>query len=138
MIVRCIHSNIKTVSQEQVKARLLRSINLGNDDPDLKMGHEYYVQALSLWRDGGIRIYLHTVEMSSYPRPYPIELFTMVDDHLPSGWRISIVSPEDGDRIHCIGFSEWVLDDSFYERLVDGDLDAERIYALRRRGPRVK
>jgi hypothetical protein len=138
MKVRCIRNGIRDIADQVLMSRLKKSINRDDEDPDLTIGQEYFVQAVAQWMDGGIRVYLDSVVNSGFPRPYPVEFFEIVDPGVPLGWCVGFRSVPQGMSIQCISFREWALDENFYERLVDGDDQAEEIYLIARNGgPKV-
>lgn len=121
MRVRCISNRVDQLNDVDLRGRLEKSINLDGADDSLVIGNIYSVFAMTKWADGGIRIYLHTVEDGDYPYPYPIEMFELVDPVVPLGWCVAIEREPLGDSIGRISFPEWAADDYFYERLVEGD-----------------
>ncbi len=132
MLVRCTINNVEKLSSQAVKARLCQSIHREGPDDNLTIGENYTVLAIVRWQDGGIRIYLHTVADNDYPYPYPIEMFEVVDASLPSGWTLCFSRCPDGMVVERIGFSEWVKDDQFFEKLVEGDAATITTYRRQR------
>ncbi|MBQ1784247.1 MAG: hypothetical protein II007_15840 [Gammaproteobacteria bacterium] len=128
MYVRCIANDVAKLDNELVKMRLADSIRREGQDEDLLLGATYKVVAIERWGDGGIRVYLHTVEENDYPYPYPIEMFDVIEPTIPMGWCVSLEQYDCGMYIKRIGFPEWANDGSFYERLVDGDEEAVAVY----------
>jgi hypothetical protein len=103
---------------------------------NLTIGRTYPVEAVEIWSDGFCRYYLHLIEDSEFPYPCPSELFDIVDDGLPDGWCIWVSTGEHGNALKRISFPEWSRDEMFYERLMDGDAEAIRIYMRRRQSAR--
>lgn len=132
MRVKCFVNDISKLNDATLKRRLAESIHREGADEDLVIGSNYVVLGIDRWSDGGLRVYLHTVEESDYPYPYPIEMFEVVDSTVPTGWCVTFEQQPLGVGIKRIGFPEWVNDDSFYERLVDGDEAAIAIYKHRK------
>ena len=128
MRVKCIANDVDKLNAVEVRKRLAESIHLDGADRSLVVGNTYTVFAVAQWSDGGIRVYLHTIEESDHPRPYPLEMFDMVDPALPANWCVSFEQQPFGVAIKRISFPEWANDDHFYERLVDGDEAAIAIY----------
>ncbi|MFA5632890.1 MAG: hypothetical protein WC997_15400 [Porticoccaceae bacterium] len=110
------------------RERASRSINLDGADEDLIVGNTYFVFSLERWSDSGLRVYLHTVEGSSFPYPYPIEMFDVVDPTFPSAWGVGLEEVESGLIIKRISFEQWAKDDFFYEKLIDDEPLETRIY----------
>jgi hypothetical protein len=88
MRVRCIKNKVAAIKDREVRERLLRAIHLDVIN-DLAIGRGYVVQALEEG-DGGLWLYLHTVQAADFPYPYPAELFEFQDDTLPVGWCVSL------------------------------------------------
>lgn len=132
MRVRCIANDVDKLPNSMVKKRLAESINREGADENLVVDSIYIVLAVDRWGDGGIRVYLHTVEESDYPYPYPIEMFEVIDSSVPKGWCMVFGQQPLMMGIKRLSFPEWANDDSFYERLVDGDEAAIAIYKHRK------
>ena len=128
MIVKCILNDLNKVNNELVKSRLAKSIHLDGANRDLVIGGEYIVLALDQWDDGGINFYLHTVEESIFPYPYPAEFFEVIDPSISAEWSLAIEQRPFGVCISRLSFSEWSNDVSFYEKLINGDESALAIY----------
>jgi hypothetical protein len=127
MRVVCRANDVSAISNASVRERLSRSIHIVGPISDLVVGREYAVQALEA-RDEGLWVYLHSVAASDYPYPYPLELFDFSDERIPAGWMLRV----DATRQHVVfkraAFVEWMADEQFYERLVDGDPEAISAY----------
>jgi hypothetical protein len=130
MRVKCISNDVATVATDVVRARLARSIRLQGADSTLALGCEYCVQAVEQL-DGGLWFYLHTVDPVGYPHPYPAEMFEILDCTVPDGWCLRVEQGPLGARWRRLSFAEWAQDDIYYEKLVDDDIDALRIYRSR-------
>jgi hypothetical protein len=128
MKVQCKCRDIGSIDDICVRARLRQTIHRDHADDDLIEGKVYPVLAIALWPDGGVRIYLHTVESSSYPYPYPLEMFDVVDATMSADWKIGFEKSDCGTSIRVITFPAWVDDVDFYERLVEGDEKASATY----------
>jgi hypothetical protein len=122
MRVRCTTNDLDSIRDTTVAARLRRSIRIDHPLYDLTVGAEYAVQAMTQRDDGGFWLYLHTVPQSDFPYPYPMEFFQFIDSSPPSCWGLE--SP----AFKTLSFTEWATNALFYEKLVDGDEDAGRIY----------
>lgn len=132
MRVRCVANDVGKLSDSMIKRRLAESIHREGSDEDLVIGSTHAVLAIDRWCDGGIRVYLHTVEENDYPYPYPIEMFEVIDSTVPADWCVTFEQQPLGMGIKRISFPEWANDDTFYERLVDGDEAAIAIYKHRK------
>ena len=133
MLVKCITNDVDQLSAAMIKSRLKESIHRDGADNDLIVGNTYIVSAMDSWGDGGIRVYLHTVPESDHPYPYPIEMFEVIDSAVGSNWCVAFEQQSLGTCIKRISFPEWANDDSFYERLVEGDESAIAIYKYRKK-----
>ena len=132
MRVKCVINQLAAISAADVRSRLGRSIHIEGPISGLSVGQEYLVQALE-HRDDGIWLYLHTFEDSSFPHPYPAEMFEWQDRSIPDGWCLGVKRPKGNVVCNWISFPEWASDDRFYEKLVGGDSKTTSIYASRRR-----
>jgi hypothetical protein len=130
MKVKCIANELSLIHSEAVLTRLRRSIRIDGQIRDLKVGEDYDVQALE-HRDGGLWLFLHTVAVSEYPYPYPAEFFELVDGRIPPLWCAKFFQNDDSTGLKRLSFVEWATDDTFYERLVDGDLQCVALYQRR-------
>lgn len=135
MTVKCTKNELKDIVDEEVHRRLEQSIHLDGPMNDLFIGCEYVVQALEQWKDGGLWLYLHTAPESSYPYPYPAEMFEFVDNTLPAGWSIRLQTDRGNVICKRITFSAWADDEHFYEKLVDGDAEIASVYSQKMISP---
>lgn len=119
MKVKCVAVSLEEIVDVDARERLVASINQEGADSYLQVGAVYSVVSLVRWRDQGFRVYLHVVEESDYPYPYPLEMFEVVDPALPSGWVASFRPSKGRTDLHQIGPASWC--EEFYERLVDGE-----------------
>lgn len=131
MRVRCKANAVADIPDAGVRERLSASIHLDGANNDLVVGMDYEVMAVERWNDGGIRVYLHTVQQAGYPYPYPLEMFEVLEPSLADAWCLGFERIHDGVSIKRISFAEWANDDQFYERLTDGDAEAVDIYRRR-------
>lgn len=111
MKVKCIANSIEQIPSESARQRLEESIKLDGPNYDLKIGIIYPVVAVSRWKDGGLRVYLHTVEEIDYPFPYPVEMFEVINEG-GSNYEEKLEESK-------TGFPSW--SDEFYEQLIEGD-----------------
>lgn len=127
MIVKCEINDLRVISEETTKKRLYESIHLDNLSEYFEVGQQFQVQALeNMW--GGIWVYLHVDDDDSYPRPFPAEFFSVVDNSIVEGWGIKWFIENGAIKIKRLSFKEWVEDDFFYEKLLNGDVEASNIY----------
>ncbi|MHB1003555.1 MAG: hypothetical protein ACYC1B_06995, partial [Thermoleophilia bacterium] len=71
--------------------------------------------------DEGWWFYLHTVAVNDYPFPYHAEFFAIEDDSIVGDWKMKWELEEGNLRLVRIAPEIWAHDDTFYERLIDGD-----------------
>jgi hypothetical protein len=91
------------------------------------VGREYTVYGLE-FRNNAPWYYLCSEEWDTYPVPYAREFFEIIDLRLSVYWRLSVSYSDWRESHTAITFEEWANDRMFYERLVDGDRDAEEIF----------
>ncbi len=68
-----------------------------------------------------------------WPTWAPSPLFNVDDGRLPASWQIGYFRFSDEDQYPILSFPEWATDHRFYERLVDGETEAVRVFEDRRR-----
>lgn len=128
MIIKYTGKVIDNLTSEEAKRRIAKSGNFSDLSSYLIAGKEYKVFALSSWSDRGMRAYIHSLEECSFPSPYPLELFEIVDSFIPQDWVANTISDSTNDKHIVFSFNEWAIDGTFYERLVGGDLECTAIY----------
>lgn len=94
-------------------------------DDNIEVSREYPVYGVFFWE--GFPWYLICDEpRDKYPTPKFALLFEQSDATMPAEW---VLVP---DRGHGKGAAllppAWASDDTFYERLLDGDLDCEEVF----------
>jgi hypothetical protein len=67
-----------------------------------------------------------------WPTWVPAPLFDIVDGTIPASWIVGYFRFSRDEQYPLISFPEWATDHSFYERLVEGDSEAIRVFATRR------
>jgi hypothetical protein len=128
MIIKYKGKILDGVVSELARKRLSKSGNFNDLSSQLIIGEEYKVLALSQWVDGGIRVYVHSLKECSFPSPYPLELFDILDSVIPKDWIVNAISDSTNNTYIIFSFKEWALDKMFYERLVEGDPEYTAIY----------
>jgi hypothetical protein len=119
MKVLCIANNILCLDNNNTINRLKKYINLSDGQLNLELNSEYVVYGI-LFRDNCPWFYLCLDEDDESPTPYPAELFKILDDTIPSCWKL-FYKNIDGKIKTEIVFLEWANEPNFYERLVDSD-----------------
>jgi len=128
MRVTCIKNTLASISESAVRMRLQESIHGEGPNRDLELGQQYVVHAIETWHDGGWWFYLHTVPASDWPYPYPAEFFQIDESTVPANWCLRSQLVDGQFVVKRLTFSEWANDDTFYERLIDGDSTAISAY----------
>lgn len=129
MIVRCLSNTCETLPATSRDSAL--GINADTEFP-ITIGRSYEVFAMTVLL--GIAWYYVLDEHGhDWPTWTPAPLFDVVDGTLPRSWRVGYFRFEGEDQYPILSFPEWATDHRFYERLVDGDADAVRIFNERRK-----
>jgi hypothetical protein len=122
VIVRCVSNRAATLPAEYQDAR--HGYGPGDILP-LKIGKTYLAFALTHFR-GGFWVYVDDEDLHPYPLWYPSPLFEIASSKLSSTWRVGVQGAEPNEWI--LAFEEWVSDALYYERLLNGDRDAQIAY----------
>lgn len=128
MIVRC---QATTGAALPVDARdPLLGINLDTEYP-VTVGRSYPVYGVTILL--GITWY-YILDDDELPWPVwaPAPLFDVIDGTLPNSWQFGYFRFSLEQQFPLLSFPEWAADHFFYERLVDGEEDAVRVFACRR------
>ncbi|MCG8906188.1 hypothetical protein [Pseudomonas sp. DP-17] len=133
MKLQCRINNIKNVPDADSRERIGRYIYLSDSELDLIVGEEYVVYGVAFW-DGCPWVYICPEDYDEYPKPYPIELFAVIDNRLSACWRLSYFPGSNkGTMNTMLVFEEWSMYSGFYEGLVDGDAICVEIFERYRR-----
>ncbi len=127
MQVKCVINDLAQLEKSAQISRLRESIHIDGPISSLDLGKTYDVQAIENW-DGYLWYYIHTVDVSSFPYPYPAEFFEVIDASLPKNWIISLTEKNGAVVFKRLTIPQWANDDLFYEHLVDDDPDIQRLY----------
>ncbi|WP_299371609.1 hypothetical protein [uncultured Kiloniella sp.] len=127
MKVLCEINNILKLDNSSTIDRLKKYIRLSDGVLNIEKSKEYCVYGI-IFRDNSPWFYLCLDEDDEYPTPYPAELFSIVDGHQSSFWRLSYISYPNGEVTSLLVFEEWSKDISFYERLLDDDPKAIKVF----------
>ena len=128
MKVVCKVNNLHNLSDEKLLERLKKYIHKADGRIDIEIGREYTVYGV-IFRDNRPWYYLCSEDSDEYPVPFAAELFSVSDDRLSSYWKLSAVDNGEGRVFSALVFNEWAKYPSFYERLLDGDSEAEALFA---------
>ena len=113
MIVRPKALEMLNTSFEAHERCLARS----NDAP-LLSDASYVVYAISTL--AGSELFLCDDDRDRFPSPYPAAAFEIVDGRISGRWRVA--HSKSG---LLLAFAAWASDDTFYERLIDDDPEAQ-------------
>lgn len=129
MIVRCIDTTgdaLPIIARDPVRGV----------DADtafaLTRGREYPAYAMTVLL-GIVWYYVMDDDGHPWPTWVPGPLFEVIDGSFPPSWRLGYFRFSRDEQYPILSFPEWAQDHQFYERLVDGDLDAIEVFARRRR-----
>ena len=128
MIVECL-----TTTADGLPASAYDSASGTTRDTEYPVtpGRHYAVYGITILH-GHAWYYIHDDDDLDWPIHTPASMFAVIDGHLPTSWIVGYFRfAPDNQRPH-ISFPEWASDHYFYERLVDGDAEAARVYAIRR------
>ena len=136
MKVVCKVNNLNAFTDENVLKRLKRYISMPDGEidreVDLEIDKEYTVYGVVFW-DNSPWYYICTEEYVEYPKPFAAEFFSVSDQRLSSYWQLSVSNQGKRGPLSSLVFEPWAEEPSFYERLVDGDPEAEAVFAHFRR-----
>jgi len=133
MKLRCRINNLKNILDVNSRERIGRYVCLSDGELDLVVGGEYVVYGLAFW-DGCPWVYICPEDYDEYPKPYPIELFEIIDNRLSTCWKLSYFSSnKKGIMNTMLVFEEWSMSPGFYEGLVDGDTICLEVFDRYRR-----
>lgn len=135
MKVRCIYNTgeaIRVYENKPLSNDELGKLGAtGHTEFGLIIGKEYIVMGMILGE--GTLDYL--IDDSGYVSAYPYPLFEVIDNKLPSSWFFKSLKNTDENYPYqeaIWGYYELVSDDTHYEKLVDVDDEALRIYFRRK------
>lgn len=95
----------------------------------LTVGREYLVYAVTTYLCH-TWFYVFDENRLAYPVWYLAEIFRVSDRFIPRWWTVNYFGAASGSRQEgrlIVSFDEWASDPTFYERLVDGDADAQAV-----------
>lgn len=128
MIVKCIH-NTGAALTGYVRKPLGTSED--SEYGELDIGKEYLVMGIIMKR--GYLTYL--IDDSGIISACPNQLFEISNSNIPTDWHFKAFTKEYSDFLNkeaVWGYHELVFDDSHYEKIIEGDEEAERIYFKRK------
>lgn len=127
MKVVCKVDDLHGIGNPEVLSRVKKYIRFPDGYFGLVLGREYNVYGVVFLENSPL-VYVFLDEADEYPKPISLDFFEVSDARLSKYWRLSY-SPEEGrESSSALAFDEWSQDFSFYERLIDGDGDALKIF----------
>ncbi|MDO8288781.1 MAG: hypothetical protein Q7T44_06135 [Parvibaculum sp.] len=126
--VLCKINDLEQLPLGPARSRIEKLIRIEGPIDPLMIGTIYPVCAVSRWDDGGTWVYIFENSESDWPTPLPAEFFEFVETSIPEGWLVTFSQGENGTAIETICFPEWIQEEHFYERLLDGDSAAANIF----------
>lgn len=136
MKVRCIYNtgeDIRGYENKPLikKEELGRFGSTGHTEFGLTVGKEYIVMGM-IFGEGSLD---YLIDDGGYASTYPYPLFEVIDNKLPSGWFFKSLKNTDENYPYqeaVWGYYELIFDTDHYEKLVDIDEEAQRIYFRRK------
>ena len=91
-----------------------------NNQPNhnLIVGKDYVVYGMMYSDDTGLSMMLAGEDYTYYPLQYPIRLFEIIDDTMPSCWRANWYIQENG--VFAISYPEWFDMFDHWFRITEG------------------
>lgn len=129
MIVRA------TATTGEVLPALSRNSAVGVDattEFPVTIGRTYAVFAVTIYL-GIAWYYIFDDDNHQWPTWAPAPIFEVANGDLPPSWKVGYFNFSREDQFPILSFPEWAEDNSFYERLVDGDAATVRVFDERRR-----
>ncbi|MBX3377077.1 MAG: hypothetical protein KF678_08745 [Phycisphaeraceae bacterium] len=110
--------------------QLCPGIHVSLSAEDLEANGLYLVYGVLVY-PGGVSFYLCARRSDPCPYPFAGFMFEFVQTIIPSGWRMGrhVRRFARGDE-YFMGPAMWAQDETFYERLVDGDGAAEMAFKV--------
>jgi hypothetical protein len=124
MLIECIANDTSLINYWPITASPLESL--------LNVGTIYQVYGLYLGETVFYEILLteyddHTIEFPSF-------LFKVIDNRLSSFFalgsseRLKVQGSENREKVHFVTFPEWANDNTFFDKLIDGDKEVQAIF----------
>ncbi|TWC11563.1 hypothetical protein FBY06_14338 [Pseudomonas sp. SJZ085] len=127
VICRTNNINDKNLAPD-ASMRVRRYVSMPDGELNLEIDKEYVVYGIEL-RDGCPWFYLCDEEYDEYPLAYAADFFEIADRHLSAYWQLNYKCAGINDSRTQLVFSEWALDENFYENLVSGEQQAVATFA---------
>ena len=130
MLVKCILNDLNLIKDEALKKRIDVEIYSPNGKIPLSVNKDYLVYGVEFWSNLYPRFYIcdDRYPRMNYPVPYFADFFSMIDNRVSKYWAFGIRNGAEGKIYPSLSFKEWVDDPSFFERLIDGDTNAKKVF----------
>lgn len=100
-------------------------------DYGLELGKEYLVMGVMTYKSSNNVYFL--IEENLRPAWFPFQIFKIIKNDFPKDWYLYInVSDKYSDCYNLIGFEELCNNNSFFNKLLERDEEAMRIYFRRK------
>lgn len=97
----------------------------------LELNKEYIVMGIVTYQDSKVLYYL--IDTNGKPDWFPYLLFDILENSIPPDWFMRINGKRNDTDIHTLyGFNELCNEEDFYDRLMERDEEAMRIYIKRK------
>lgn len=120
MLIKCLYN-------ESFKVQNWKKYNTVPLEEVLEVNKYYTVYGIIFGLNDGLHYEILT-EHDRYTKDYPASLFEIIDNRLSSFFVIGNSITGNGDVVPFISFREWVMDNNYFEKLVDGDVQANLIF----------
>jgi hypothetical protein len=135
MRIRCVYNTGEALRAYETKSlsknEFGRFGETGYTEYGIEISKEYLVMGM-IFGEGTLD---YLIDDGGYISAYPYPLFVVIDNKLPSSWFFKSLTNTHKNYPYqeaILGYYELVLEDSHYEKLVDGEEDACRIYFRRK------
>lgn len=125
MKILCKHNSSSGLSDAR-KILISKFIRTANSRTHLRVGENYFAFG-AIFRDNFPWLYVFVDDSDQYPKPYPVDYFDLNDWQVPPQWVVRSRMLNNGSASTEIVPRLWASNSNFYERLVDGDPEAQSI-----------
>lgn len=131
MKVKCKHTTAEDLDLEFVTTIVAKDYDFSSGGYGVELNEEYIVMGIVVYADSNCAYYL--IDTHNKPTWYPYLLFELIDNSLPSNWFLKLYHPNtEFEIVSLLGFEELCNDEEFYDKLIERDKEAERIYFKRK------
>ena len=128
MRVKCIINTIRDIRKHGYGSFGIENYFHFDDNYELlNLDEEFEVFALMMTSNG---IWIFVLEEDDdFPKQFPLFLFKTIDPSIPQDWTVGrgrVFESSQRKVFSLLTHRDWACDESFYERLVEGDGDAKQ------------